>query len=929
MKKILIALIVLTSYSAIIETILVIGDPNASSNATFSFDVGFIKFDPQTDSSAPRFWTATNDATIGTMADSTKQYGLSMINQTPSFVEPNFQSIAIPMANSEAATIFELDGTQVKMSVEANPIWGNFFKFFDVITQKPIFVINGQLNNLYSVHNIERYVITTDKQNITELTRYNFGSGEEIGAILGFMDSIYTAYSTGTFGSGASNIALLERKQTTGSKNEIQPYISLLTSEPITINTSALIGGNGQPALASFGPAIKLHNIMRRVYFTTEVEAGLAGVGAAIAQIFISNANKTFSMLFGPVIQENILASATSFDTVISAASNNTIRITEATGMLTSTNLSYMVIARDNGTGPQQIYAVPLMTTGNYTGMIADYSSVTTTFGSLKPVFTNRYFTNVLTDANQISLSNPAVQNQICVGGYNNLPVNTGNIQELYTVGDSVYIVIANDYATGNAPGTYRSQAIFAEDGHIISWTPWTRVLGSDKQMAYSFVDYKSLTALYLAAITPSLTPEFKSIYQTTFTNTSNLSAFLNKAPGYSGIQGLFDFNQKTPGFNNEFSMMIATGFKKVTFAQTGTNNSGNCSALIITNNDVLEFEDDAIAEQTSIIAAEIAHDSNNNHYIFAAGASGVCVYTNDSTGISWNGTLTNITDLDNNQTWKKVGDFKFVKKLIWDTNYIYIMTSNTIYRIALNPDKFTKEPTIDLDVEVFFEATDISNNTYFLDLIIDNGYCLLGTTQGLYQISGNIEKIGIPGGLPAVSQLSVISPSTNLDPQRSFKALSNLYVLNNTFGTQQAKIYRFVIQNGALNLLPDTVVATPENLTKGKPGPFIIFDNYISSYFTDGSWNTAQSYFIGPNQPQNAEDTQNSRPALIAPFVLQVNSFVRSGISSSQVIMPLLTTQIKLPFIPFGSNIINMVRETTSGALIASGEFDQAYANA
>ena len=46
---------------------------------------------------------------------------------------------------------------------------------------------------------------------------------------------------------------------------------------------------------------------------------------------------------------------------------------------------------------------------------------------------------------------------------------------------------------------------------------------------------------------------------------------------------------------------------------------------------------------------------------------------------------------------------------------------------------------------------------------------------------------------------------------------------------------------------------------------------------------------------------------------------------------MPNLTAQISLPFIKLGGlggNILNMIRETTSGALIASGEF-QAHANA
>lgn len=928
MKKNLISFIFLTSYSTIIQTILVIGDPNAATNSTFSFNVGFVKYDNQTDNSFPRFWTATNDATISTMPDSTKQFGLSIINQTPSYVDSDFKSIAIPMANSELATIFQLNGTEVKLYQEANPIWGNAFELFDVLGQKPIFVINGQLNNLYSAHNIERYVLTTDKPNITELTRYDFGAGQEIGAIHGFMESIYTAYSTGTFGSpNPSNIALIERRQTKDAQGNTQPYLYQLASTPITTSTSILIGGAGQPALASFGPQISLNTILRRVYFATEVTAGASGVGIAMGQIFITqNEDKTYSMLFGPIASENLLASA-GFDTVVSAASGNSIRITKTAGMLTSTNLSYMIVARDDGATSQTIYAVPLMSTGDYTGSIADFTSVKTTFASLKPLFSNRFFAQPLTDASQIDISNTSILDQIRVGG-ETFPIDIGDIEELSVVGDCVYITISNNYDVDNAPGTFRSQAIFGPEGYIISWTPWTRVLGSDKQMSYSFIDYRSLTALYLAAITPSVTPEFKSIYQTTFTNTSNLAPFLTKAPGYSGIQGLFDFNQKTPGFNDAVSMMIATGFKKVTFGQTGALNGGIFEVLTITNNDVLAFENGALETQTSIIAAEIAHDDNNNHYIFAAGASGLCIYTADTTGVSWNGNLTSIAGLNAGQTWKKVGNFTFVKKLIWDTNYIYIMTSDNIYRIALNPNKFTKIPTADLEVELFFKSTDISSNAYLLDLIIDNGYCLLGTSQGLYQVTNNIQKIDLPGGLPAASQLTIISPSANLDPQRSFKALSNLYVLNNTFGTQQSKIYRFSIINGALQLLPDTVVALSGDSNKGKPSPLIIFDNYISSYFTDGSWNTAQSYFLGLNQPQDAEDSANSRPSLLTPFVLQVSSSVRSGLSSSQVIMPLLTAQVRLPFIQFGSNIINMVRETTSGALIASGEFD-AHANA
>ena len=936
MKKKLITFMFLAGYSTFIKTILVTGDPYASTNNTFSFNVGFLKFDPQTDSSFPRFWSATNDSTISGMNDATKQYGLSIINQATPAVSADYQSVAIPMTNSEAADIYELKESVVNFTVEANPIWGNYFKLFDVIMQKPIFVVNGQESKLYSVQNIERYLTTSDKPNVTELTRYDFGSGT-INAILGFLDSIYAAHSTtGDFGTGDSTISLIEKKQAPDPQGKAQPCLNLLAFAPLTTSSEVLIGGVGQVSLASFGPQISLNTISRRVYFATQAQAGSGGIAVPMGQILLSNINKTFSLAFAPVAPESVLQSTTSFDTVISAADadGQTIRITKTAGMSTSTGLSYMLIARDSGTGPETIYALPLMTVGDHTGMIADYTSVTTNYGSLKPVFTGRYFTNVISDASQIRLSNTAIQNQIKVGGASTLPISSGTIQQLYSLGDSVYAVIGNSYTANDAPGTYRSQAIFASDGHIIGWSPWTRVLGSDKPMKYSFIDYKSLTGLYLATTTAS--PDFKSIYQTTFTNSSSLAPFLENATSYSGIQGLFDFNQKTPGFNNAISLMIGTAFQKVTFGQTGGLDGGFFKALSMTDSDVLVFDKTSLENHTSLVAAEIAHDNNNNHYIFAGGASGLSVYVNSSTGVSWNGNLSSISDLNTGQSWKTINNFKFVKKLAWDGNYIYIMTSDAIYRIALNPNNFINGgSSLNLDVELFINATQIDENAHFLDMIIDNGYCLLGTTQGLYRFSGTLQKIDIPGGLPAVSQLTPISISTDINPQRSFKTLSNLYVLNNTFGTQQAKIYRFVIENEILNLLPDSVIAIPGSTKIGKPGPFIIFNNYISSYFTDGSWNTAQSYFLGLNQDQNNNDDiydeETTKNSLYPPFVLQVNSTVHSGQSSSQVIMPNLTAQISLPFIKLGGlggNILNMIRETTSGALIASGEF-QAHANA
>ncbi|MBI2344809.1 hypothetical protein HYV10_01915 [Candidatus Dependentiae bacterium] len=915
MKKNLAILLLLSNYTHFINSKLIVGDPNAAEGTTFSFTVGFIKHEKNSDNSFPRFWTATDDPSIATMPDDTKKYGLSFINQVASYVNPSFQIKATPMTNNGDAIIFETQDSKVTTSKEMNPIWGAAFSLFDITTQKPIFVLQGQLNYLYGVYNIEHHETADSKENITQLLRYNFGTGEQIHALKGYLDGIYAAYSQGTFGLSSSNIALLDRTKSEDPdhKNITTPYLRLLSSAPVNINTAALIGGSDKVPLASLGSFIGINIVASRVFFCTQAQAGIGGIALPIAQIFVSeDKNNIKTLLFAPIVPVNLITPTTG-NTVISAPNPDTIRITATRSMLTSTNLQYMIIARDSGTGPQTIYALPMVTRGFYAGMIADYSSITTKFGHVKPTFVDRYFTNILSDISQIELNNATIQNQIKVGGTSNLPINNGvDIQQIYVIGDSVYAVLGQEYSSSDSPGTYRSQAIFTPEGYIIGWTPWTRVLGSDAQMSYSFVDYKYLTGTYLAAASSS-TPKFKSIYQTTFNTNSNLAAFLTAAQGgKGGIQGIFNFNQQTPGFDNALSMLISTAFGKVAFGQTGYSDGGIFK--IMQSPAILEFSHEKINDHKALIAAEIAHDTGQNHYIFIGGSTGVSVLSNDTTGVSWNGNLTSVNDLDSEQiTWKKIGNFSFVKKLLSDNNYIYVLTSNALYKIKLDPSKFISNSTTELNAEIAIRSKDISSTTYLLDAIIDDGYCLLGTTSGLYRLdNSSLMPIILPGGLPAVSQITAITP--NNDPLHSFKALSNIYILNSTFGTQQSKIYRLAIQNGIISMLPDTLVAAPSDLSKGIPSAFLTFNNFISSYFTDGSWNTAQSYYLGPNQPENNPAT---------PSVMQIEAGIHSGQSSSQSIMPKLTNLPSLPFLRFTGNILNMVRETTSGTLIVAGEFE------
>jgi hypothetical protein len=390
------------------------------------------------------------------------------------------------------------------------------------------------------------------------------------------------------------------------------------------------------------------------------------------------------------------------------------------------------------------------------------------------------------------------------------------------------------------------------------------------------------------------------------------------------GYQSIFNFGQDTAGFASSFSLLIGTGYSQTTFAQTAILNGSGYNSI---NNPVTiqTYAGTAMNDHEALIAAEIAYDANTDaHWIFVGGATGLSVLTDNTLGYTWDGDITALSQLAPSATFtfKTVGDFSYIKKLVWDASsaYLYVLTSTELYQIALDANKFTQNPTVALNPQLILSSSQLCKNpAYFLDLIIDTGFCVLGTTNGLYTFNVNgstLQQITIPSGLPAASQLIVIA--SDPEPQRHFKTLSNLIVLNNTFGTQQARINRFVITNGVITPFNDFLTAQITGTTiQGIPTSLIKFDNYISNYFTDGTWNIASSYFLGLSQPYGS---------LTTPSALQLFSGIRTGFSSSQMILPMLSGYAPLKFIT-GANLAGFVRESNSGSVIAYGSF-QAQAN-
>jgi hypothetical protein len=914
MKKAFYCAIFLLITSVQTHTVLVTGDPLAADGETFSFDVGFAAFDSGSETSNARLWTATNDPDMATKADTVKPYGLSLINQYAAFNAVGATPSATAMTNQEAATVYTFDGTTASATtVDPNPLWGAQFQLFSAPAQKPVFVLASQLSRLYAVEDIQRYP-DNSKPNVTTLTAYDFANDQQIAAIFGYgLTYIYAAHATGAFGTNPSKIALLSK--TTQVTNGVSvPYFSLIADTTISTATSALNGGG--TALQALGSSVALGFAFGSFYIGVDATAsGVAGSCAlAMTYATLTATDGVYSFVYNQIAPTSLVSNGA--DTVISAAAGNEIIINQIAPLSTSTGLQYLVFAREDGSDDKPVvYALPVVAGGADMGKIADFRSVTNVYGRNPNTFISRSFTSVVSDADDLDPAGD-YSAQLIVGTDSLPSVPEFPIQQLYTVGDSVYVTLGDTTDEAIPYGTFHSQAIFAQDGHIIGWSEWEQVLGSEQSMNYSTVDRKTISGFYVSHKTGGT--NYRAIQQTMFNYNSFIAPLLNFAPA-GGIQGLFNFGSETPGFNCSFSLMISTAYNQVCFGQTGTNNGGFHS--ILNPVETATYSGDAVNNQQALIAAEIAHAAPS-HFIFVGGANGVSVLTGDTTGYTWANNLNDISNLQpaDGFTFKTVGNFSSVKKLVWDSSstYLYVLTSTQLYRIALDPNKFKLAPTEDLDAQLLLSATDLAKTpAYFLDILIDNGFCILGTTNGLYTIDFSekisIKKITIPSGLPAASQL--ITVSSNAEPHRVFKDSSNLFVLNNTFGTQQARINRFVITDGVLAPFDDFLIANPtSNPSQGIATSFIKFDNYINNYFTDGSWNLASSYFLGITQPSN------STPS---PSVLQLFTGIRAGFSSSQLILPSFSGYAPLTFITNSfSNMAGFVRETTSGALIAYGNF-------
>jgi hypothetical protein len=705
--------------------------------------------------------------------------------------------------------------------------------------------------------------------------------------------------------------------------------------------TSASIKINSD--VTSISSDIDLHysKRLKRLYVGLQVQGGPGATDGARGVVVGRFEDK--KLVFEPIAPDGVF---TLQDKIVGGTGANTqVSIHKVRTMLTTTGLDYLIVVGNvgaPGATQNQVYALPLVYLDSYTdaaqgtlaNVLADpeefYSRPDPAVCSTLPhIFLRRSFVDPATQPDEV-FTETSVQALV---GINPLPV--GDITDINISNDVVFVSVA-DAAPNQLPGIFYSQALFAQNGTIAAWTPWQRVAGTTDPV-FSFA-YKALYGSF-AWLTGQTASTVNTVKESVWgTGSANELGDLVKVLGglfpidTSGIQGLFDLPLNTPGLL-DISLFIATGYKKIALVQSGSVIGGTYTPTFgdfqtdlqeftsgeitqnfpVGNSRVVAISGGVLDAVGPITAAAIGVNSvTNNGYLFAGGAYGLAVLTQpDGTGWSTlTGLSTNFTGLEAGMRFIRLGAYNFVRKLIFDEGFLYVLTDTQLDRIDVAASDFASGTLSVVTVAILADIGSTCNGTLF-DVAVSDSFALLASSNGLYRVGNdaNIQtavdhmavdwtNVVIPEGMPVVQQLQPIA-SNSLPNGFAKTDNGNVYILDAYAGLDSAQQNRYTVQSVVGQpITSNTIVPLPDIKVKDILTAFNVFNNYVDFFNFDGTDN-----FYGRDRRFVIKPMLRDELFTAPPYLFDRSEPVPLGIDDAY-------------------GITTIVRSSASGAWLVSGDF-------
>jgi hypothetical protein len=930
-KKINILLTTISISLYLNSAVLVRGDKDAPTGQTFSFNVN-----KNILSSNGNFYEGANE-NLG----ANQEFALSRLLRgaaafmplTPEFVN---KDISNPLFGAQIIALGMLE-TEEGFGVRDIPI---------VVSGKQPAIVyllekisspsNIELQSSKEVHDATGAISSGIINLTTDITNYVFAAVKP---------------HDGEFGQLHSGIALLIRGIKTEIKNE-KPvthlaFEELNTHTGLPIDPMALQLDTNSPELFINSPLASILQNHAVMHWDSSLERLYVGLNVVTNSGVTDGARSIVAIKFiqdgkGAITLETIVPdsalTAGNVDNMIGVIGpNQQLSVNALKTMWTSTALKYLIIVGGNGNPSatnNSVFALPLVDTGNAKGMIAKKSAepVNVFRDTNVPRLIARNINEPATTPADMPLStDSAVQ----IGGG---PLTAGPIVDIIVRDDTVFAFVGNTDPSVN-PGVYSSQAIFNASGKITSWTAWQRAAGTTDSIFGAALNANNGNFILASGTTAETV---NTIKQTIWSDGSPeglepLTTILDNALSSSngGVQGMQTFLPQTPGLNN-IALLAAGGIGCVVLAQTGLLNNNN---IIIPTagpdfNNTMEFNDGIITTDVTaktiiicdgalnlvgpITALEIARNVTNG-WLFVGGSDGLAILAKTD-GTGWDPTTQlgdNLTGLQAGMTFNIIGDYSFVKKLIYDGDFLFVISHTKVDRINVTTSDFSTN-TLDATTIASIGKNGVATRGGFLDGIFSQALAIIATTDGLLRIGDgkdirtitgesdaqwtNVaigENAGAPTALYAVTQ-------TNRAQDITKNNGGHFYVLTANVGLDQSRINRFAVQPlDALSPMTTTTVQPFDDIfVKNIPSFLLSFGEFRSNFATDGAL-----YFATRNKNIAIPPVALLTPSMPVPRVGVANVGDRSSI-------------VRINF-QSGTEINYFSRSQASGSWIAAGNFN------
>lgn len=477
-----------------------------------------------------------------------------------------------------------------------------------------------------------------------------------------------------------------------------------------------------------------------------------------------------------------------------------------------------------------------------------------------------------------------------------------GDITSLVVRGDAIFVTVgAAD--SGQQPGIFYSRALFDQTGAIKSWTRWQRAgtfvsaSGQDEPIVKMELDGASQMLCAIGA--PNAIVALKRSVWSKGAEKENklvnvLNAALEKEP--AGALALVDFPAGSPGLS-DISLLALLSSRSVTLAHTGSLVNGNVVPEMGNGAEhVVTLRDGELAHVGPLTCAEIMPYKNGG-VLCVGGVHGIAVLVD----VAGNGFpalqhLAQLTDLQ----WKKIADWPFISKLIYDDGFLYALSDTKLVRIDLaqldlsgktvfyentrnlsgkslshentragtvagsgdsrsalgvNMNRVLPEACIPELATCITELASIESipalgaHGIFTDCVISGKLALLGTNKGLLRIgddrdirttcssiSAHWVPIAVPEPIETVTRLIPLSVTGRAQDVASCGG-GMLYLLDVSLGSNKGHLVRLSVRDTQqASIDAASVQLLSDCFCKGGCSPFVDFESYKDQFVTDGA---------------------------------------------------------------------------------------------